>query len=97
MVKEVVKIKIRLAGGKNSIIPSGVIENLVIEVADGGAMYRFDDCNTTRRFCSSQIKDGVKSIYLERLQKTLCKYPNMNQAEIVAHIKERLKLLEGKK
>jgi len=96
-MKKPIKIKIDLYGGKNSIIPKGTKETLKIEVVDGIAVYKFNDCKTTRRFADGQNEDGVESKYNERLQKTICIYPDMSQKEIVEHITKRLKELGAKK
>ncbi len=92
-----IKIKMNIAGGENSIIPKGIIEVLQIEIVDGIAVYRFNDARTTRRFTKGQNEDGVESVYNERLQKTICKYPNMSQEDIIKHIQQRLKDLGARK
>jgi len=86
-----IKISLKIAGGINSIIPKGIIEELTIEVIDGAASYHFKDNKITRLFTARQKNDGVESVYSERMQKTICKYPNMSQKEIAEHIKQRLK------
>jgi len=96
-MKKPITLRITLSGGKDSIIPKGKRENLRIEVVDGIAVYKFTDHNTTRMFAAGQSLDGVDSRYNERIQKTICKYPDMDQKQIVAHITERLKALGAKK
>jgi hypothetical protein len=95
--KKPIKIEFKIAGGENSVIPKNIVETLKIEVVDGAATYRFNDSKTTRLFAARQHIDGVQSVYVERLQKTICKYPNMSQQEIVKHITERIKSMEKKK
>lgn len=91
------KIALKLAGGKNSVIPPGVIEELVIEIIDGKATFHFKDCRTTKRFCETQRKDGVQTVYSERLSKAICVYPSMTQKEINVNIWANLKALGAKK
>ena len=91
-----IRLVFRIAGGKNSVIPKGAIETLTIDIIDGGATFHFIDGKTCRKFALQQQKDGVDSKYIERLQKTACKYPNMNKKEIAQHISERIKLLSVK-
>lgn len=90
------KISLRLAGGKGSIIPGGAIENLTIEIIDNIASFHFIDCKTTKLFAFRQNRDGVKSYYNERLKKTISNYPNTKKEEILKHIQERLKDLGAK-
>ena len=87
------KIGLKLAGGTNSVIPKGVIEELVIEIIDGKATFHFKDCRTTKRFCETQRKDGIYTIYSERLSKAICVYPNMTQKDIKINIWANLKAL----
>ena len=89
-------IKMNIYGGENSVIPKGIKETLVIEITDGGASFHFNDSNITRTFAARQHNDGVQSVYSARLQKTICKYPNMTKDQIAKHITERLKALGGK-
>ena len=96
-MKPPIKIKMNIAGGENSVIPKGVMEVLQIEVVDEIAVYRFNDAKTTKRFAIGQNEDGVESKYNERLQKTICKYPDMSQEDIIKPIQQRLKDLGAKK
>jgi len=89
-------VKLNLTGGENSIIPKGVMETLTIEIVNELAAFHFQNALTTREFCKRQIKDGVTSRYNDRIQKTICKYPNMLADEILKHIKERLLALGAK-
>ena len=90
-----IKIQMKIKGGLNSVIPAGKMEVLTIEITNGFAAYHFLDCKITKLFSEGQKKDGVESIYNERLKKTICKYPNMNKEEIAKHISNRLKILGG--
>ena len=96
-MKEPITLRIQLSGGENSIIPKGFRENLRVDVVDGIAVYKFTDSNTTRKFADGQNADGVDSRYNERIQKTICKYPDMDQKAIVTHITKRIKELSEKK
>lgn len=89
-------IKLRIAGGVSSIIPPGVTESLTIKAIDGNAVFHFQDCKITKAFAEGQKKDGVESLYSERLKKTICRYPGMSQDEILKHISTRLKILAKK-
>lgn len=92
-----ITMKFKLSGGEGSIIPRGVIEDLLINVRDGSATFHFNDAKTTKALAQGQIKDGVESQYIERMQTTICLYPNMSQEQIVNHISNRLKEMEKKK
>lgn len=91
-----VKIKLDIAGGENSIIPKGMRTKLVIEVVDEFATFKFDVSSITREFAKTQNKDGVMSVYSDRTQKTVCKYPRMSQKDIVDHISKRFQELRKK-
>lgn len=90
------RMSLKIAGGKNSVIPAGVTENLRIDIMDEFATFHFDDCKTTKKFAEGQSKDGVKSAYSERLKKTFCEYPSMNKQAIFEDISRRLKELSKK-
>ncbi len=91
-----ITIKLDLFGGEGSVIPKGTKESLLIEVVNEAAAYKFVNSATTRAFAKRQTKDGVESVYSQRLQKCLCKYPGMTQKEIAEHISKRLTELSKK-
>jgi hypothetical protein len=93
-IKKAKTMKIKLMGGQISIIPKGIVEELLIQVKDDYASYHFKDAKITKEFARRQNIDGVKTQYIERLQTALCNYPNMSQKEIVNHISTRIKNLE---
>lgn len=95
--KKTVRIELKLMGGEGSVIPKNISEVLRIEVTDGLATFKFNNRSITKAFALSQKKDGVESVYSDRLQKTICKYPNMTQEDIVKHLKSRLEVLKKKK
>lgn len=95
--QKAIKIEMKLSGGKDSCIPSGVGETLTIEVIDGMALFHFIDFKTTKRFSEQQKKDGVVTACSERLKKCICKYPGMNQLQIAEHLKNRLERMKGRK
>ncbi len=80
-------------GGKNSVIPKGVKENLKIYIYNEKAAFKFDDPETTRKFAEGQIKDGVSAIYDDGYKLALCIYPKMTQMQIKTHIVQRFKAL----
>jgi hypothetical protein len=88
-----ITLKIKLSGGEGSVIPKGVVEDLLIRVRDEIATYHFKDAKITKAFADRQNKDGIKSQYIERIQTTVCSYPGMNQKELTDHISRRLKTL----
>lgn len=92
-----IKIRVKLSGGHNSIIPLGVVEDLTIEVIDGKASYHFNDSKITKLFAQKQTEDLVESVYVERLKKAICRYPGLNKEQIAQHIKDRLLALGAKK
>lgn len=91
------KISIKLSGGKNSIIPAGLIENLTILIIDEKASFHFEHSNITKLLSQRQKKDGFDSKYVERLQKTLVNYPGKTKEQILKLIKENLEELGVKK
>ncbi|MDI6738649.1 MAG: hypothetical protein QME12_09155 [Nanoarchaeota archaeon] len=92
-----IKVTLKFLGGKGGIIPFGAHETLTIEIIDEIAVFHFLNCNYTRQFANRENKDGVESKYIDRLKKTLCKYPGMKKEEILEHIKRRLEALECNK
>jgi len=93
MIQKPIEMRLKLKGGKDSVIPKGYTTDLLIKIIDGKAAYRFDRSSITKAFCAKRIKDGFNSIYVERFQTTMCEYPGMNQQEIVEHITKCLKEL----
>jgi len=92
MAQKPIKIKLRLSGGKNSVIPSGVIEDLLINIIDGKATFHFNNANTTLKFVNTTNKGKeYKAEYLERLQLGIIHYPNKNQNEIKEQLTTELK------
>jgi hypothetical protein len=93
MNEKPLRIRLKMKGGKNSVIPPGAIEQIMIDIVDGIAVYHFIDNKTNKKFCESQNKEGIESKFVERLNKTFCKYPGMNKQQISEHIIKRLKEL----
>jgi hypothetical protein len=94
--KKPIDIKLTFMGGEGGLVPKGLIETLRISVVDGGATYRFNNTEITKEFANRQNKEGVKSRYEARLQKTFCIYPGMSQEDVLKHIQSRLKALGAK-
>ncbi|MEA3421328.1 MAG: hypothetical protein U9Q97_06595 [Acidobacteriota bacterium] len=92
-----IKLSFQLIGGKNSVIPKGVKENLRIAIYDEKATYSFNSAEITKKFSESQTKDGVRSIYDDEYKLCICIYPKMEQKQIHSHIFRRLKALGAKK
>lgn len=89
-------IKMKIAGGALSVIPPGITELMTIEIIDEFAIFHFQDCKITKAFAERQNQDGVESKYNERLKKTTCKYPGMDQDQVLKHISERIQELRKK-
>lgn len=91
-----INLRIKCAGGKNSVIPKGITELLRITVIDGLAVFHFNDGNTTRKFILATIdKTNYKAEYSQRTQKGVIYYPDMKQIDIVKKIRDDLKELEN--
>jgi flagella basal body P-ring formation protein FlgA len=96
-MKEPIKIKIKLSGGEDSVIPKGVIETLLVQIQDGKAWFKFVSANTTRNFAiksKQSIEKGDKVEYVERIQSALFTFPNKDQEEIYKSFVEKYKYLE---
>lgn len=91
-----IKINIKLKGGEGSVIPKGIVEELIIFVRDGSATYKFNDTKTTKKFAQRQNTDGVPTKYVERIQSAVSIYEGMSQQDLVKHIMTRIKELEKK-
>jgi hypothetical protein len=90
------RITLQFKGGENGVVPKGESETLVIDITDGIAMYHFMNQQHTRAFALTQEAEGVESKYIERLQKTACKYPGQSAKQIVENIQQNLKRLGAK-
>ena len=98
-MKEVQPIVVRMkvqGGAKGSIIPAGTVEQLTIEILNETALFHFQNQAICRKFADRQEQDGVVSMYSARLQKTVCMYDKMTQAQILQHLKERFEALGAK-
>lgn len=89
-----ITMRFNFSFGKGGIEPEGTKQQLVINVRDEIATFRFTLASTTKKFTASQNKQGVKSQYIERIQTCLCSYPNLKQQALVDHISNRIKSLE---
>lgn len=85
-----IKLHFKIMGGTNSIIPTGVKEDLIVFVRDGSAAFRFNNASITRELARKQKIDKIDSRYVERIQSTIVKYPKMTQKQIVEHITEKI-------
>lgn len=94
-------IKMKLSGGKESVIPFGVTEELKISVIDEIAMFHFNDSKITKKFVDKtkeeidKNKENFIIAYSERRQKAIYKFPNMKQMEIIKKIKSDLEDLKN--
>jgi len=89
-------IRLKLSGGSDSIIPTGLIETLTIEIVDGLATFHFHNAHITKSLCKKHKQEGLNSKYIERVQKTICQYPNMKADAIKEHIKGEIIKLSAK-
>lgn len=96
MIQKPLTMRYKLAGGKDSVIPVGVTEQLTINIRDLTATFHFIDSKTTKRFAlQTNSKGEFKAEYIERLQLAVIVYPNMNQKQIAEKIVSDIKELQG--
>ena len=91
MSKEILKITVKFQGGIKGFIPKGIKEQITIEIVDEIAAFHFLDNKFTKALSISQKKSNFNSVYSERLQKTICRFPNMKRDEIYFKLKKDFK------
>lgn len=84
------KLTLSFKGGEDSIVQPGMVETVTFEAFNEYCFVHFKHSKHTRAFAKTETKDGVNAKYIERFQKTLCKYPGMTQQQIIDHIKKRI-------
>lgn len=97
-----IKIKANISDPKGILIPRGVQEQISAEIADQVAVFRFRNSSVTRRFAKVVIelereKGKNDTIYNERMQKIITKYPGKSKEEIRDLILKQLNQLNIKK
>lgn len=75
MNKKPLKLEWEGIGGVGGIF-QGQRQKMTVEIIDGGASFRFSDAKHTRQFAleSQRIIGQENAKYIERIQKTVCKY-----------------------
>lgn len=96
--QEIIKVQTGLMDPRGFLLPRGVREQLTAEIADGVATFRFIDGKNTLHFAKVVIglekKRGANdTIYLERFQKIITKYPGKTKEEIRDLLLKQLKQL----
>lgn len=93
---EIIKIKTSLRDPKGILIPRGVTGILNMEIANEVATFWFTDSSITRRFAKVVIalekKRGANdTVFLERFQKIVTKYPGQTKEDIRDLVLSQLK------
>lgn len=94
--QDIIKIKAGMSDPKGLLIPRGVREVIQIEIAPEVATFWFKDGRITKRFAMTEIaleqkKGEVNTVFLERFQKAVTKYPGKTKEEIRDLILSQLK------
>lgn len=85
------KIQLKFKAGKGGVMPPGTEEVLTMEITDGVAALHLRNAGFTRALAKRECQDGVPSVYVERMQKCISKYPGMTKDEIGKLLLERIK------
>ena len=98
MNKECIEINCSMSDPKGIFIPKGTSSKLNIKIVDESAVFSFDNHAITKKFAYFEIKEdekqGIKrTLYLERVGKSITMYPGKNKEEIKEIILEQLKKL----
>ena len=86
--KEAIGLRINIADKTGRLIPHGVTETVNILIIDGLATFRFKDGRICKRMASVSSELEKKNnapettIWIERLQQALTKYPGKSKEEI---------------
>ena len=93
---EVIKLKVGMSDPQGKLIPRGVKENMSAEIADGVSTFSFKNGRITKRFAMIVIelekqRGANDTIYNQRLQKIITKYPDKTKEEIRDLILSQLK------
>jgi len=90
--EKIIRIKVNMKDPKGLLIPVGVTETLTAEIANGVATFRFKDARTTKRIALIEIQENenrgkeANTIYMERFQKAITRYPGKTKEEIRDHL-----------
>ncbi len=84
------KLQMKFRAGKGGVMPPGTEEVLTVEITDGVAALHLQHSGFTRAMAKQECIDGVQSVYVERLQKCISKYPGMKKKEIGELILKRI-------
>ena|SRR5690606_4036386 len=94
--EEIIVLSMKIKGGKNSIIPKGITEELKVEIGNQVAIVKFKDGRITERFARHrQEVHDLPSKYVPRLQKAIFVYEGMTKEEIRNHFLNSIKELKG--
>jgi len=95
----IIKIKAGMSDPKGKLIPRGVREQIIIEIADEVATYYFKNSRITKNFAEFEIEMDKQNgkeqttFFAQRIGKALRKYPGMKKEEIRDDILEKFKKL----
>lgn len=92
----IIKLQASLIDPKGLLLPRGVVVYLKIEIADEVATFWFTDSALTKRFASiviglEQKRGANDTIFMDRVQKIITKYPKKTREEIRLLILNQLK------
>lgn len=84
---ETIRLRVGMMDPLGKILPRGVKEELTAEITDQAATFRFKRGDSTRHFARVVMalearKNKKDTIYLERFQKIVTKYPGKTKEEI---------------
>lgn len=85
------KIQLKFKAGKGGVMPQGTEEILTMEISDGVVALHLQHAGFTRALAKRECQDGVPSVYAERLQKCISKYPGKAKEELINLMMDRIK------
>lgn len=102
-MEKTITIRCKMQDPAGRFIPSGVTEDLKVEITDQAATFKFNDAKVTQKFvyfeaeACKKKKIPCNTLYIPRFQKAVTKYPNFKKEEIKELILEQLNKLGAKK
>lgn len=93
---DIIKLRVGMSDPKGFLLPRGVKETMTAEIADEVATFWFVNGANTKHFADIVIslekrRGAEDTVYLQRFQKIVTKYPNMKKEEIRDLILSQLK------
>lgn len=83
-----IRIAIGFVSDGSGIVPKGIQESFIAEIKDEITLFKFNRSQFTKAYAKEQEKKGIKSKYIERLQKTACYYPKQTKEQIYDQLKK---------